>query len=120
MLMNFAKPRQVDESADRADAGKWRWTVYNDNTKRVYASGYCGDCPGHETADEAAAHHHEYQLDHMMLSETDSQHHCAKCGDWTALWAGVRLGGSYPLCAIHRTREIVAELTGLPGEEWYT
>ena len=41
--MNFAKPRQIDEGADRPDAGKWRWTVYNDNTKRVYASGYCDD-----------------------------------------------------------------------------
>ena len=56
----------------------------------------------------------------MRLSETDSQHHCDKCGDWTALWADLPHGGSYALCATHRTREIVAELSGLPGEEWYS
>ena len=118
--MNFAKPRQVDEAADRPDAGKWRWTVYNDNTKRVYAGGYCADCPGHDSADTAAAHYHEYQLDHMRLLETDSQHRCAKCGDWTALWADLPHGPSYPLCATHRTREIVAELSGSAGEAWYS
>lgn len=37
--MNYAQARQIDPEADRPDAGKWRWTVRNDNNIRP--DGYC-------------------------------------------------------------------------------
>lgn len=44
--MNYAAARQVDPSADRPDAGKWRWSVANDG--RVRPDGACSPvevCP---------------------------------------------------------------------------
>ncbi len=45
--MNYHQPRQIEPTADRPDAGKWRYTNMNDG--RVWTEGYwCHSANGEE------------------------------------------------------------------------
>lgn len=131
--MNYLKPRQVDPSADRDDAGKWRYTCMNDG--RVWPVGYCAkDCPGHDTPEEANAHQRDYELDNAVFTEGPSvdealdRYRCqarandadepSQCGKLTTSVARV---GSYQrisLCVDHLNRDGLATAYEGPGEVW--
>ena len=58
--MNYHQPRQIEPTADRPDAGKWRYTNMNDGF--VWPEGYCAECPGHDTKEGAYEHQTQYVL----------------------------------------------------------
>lgn len=129
--MNYYLPRQVDPKAERPDAGKWRYTCMNDG--KVWPVGYCTDCPGHETEQEARQHYTDYELNETLNLDgeyADQQLRCEarlslglagpdapKCGAWTNRFASLGPGRmvSFTLCDKHRNRENVADLYGTVG-----
>ena len=118
--MNYHQPRQVDPNADRPDAGKWRYTNMNDG--RVWAEGYCAECPGHDTKDGAYEHQTQYVLDRVMRLDGQDPHvkrQCAVegCEEWTHGFADVDMSVFF-LCDEHRNRETVAALYGSVGDSF--
>lgn len=116
--MNYYSARQVDPNTDRPDAGKWRYTRRNDG--RIWPVGYCTDCPGHDTREEAYEHQTAYLLDHIFFDGelVDTKHPCAVdgCQEWTDRFAEVdRPGRMFMLCDQHRNRDTVAALFGGAG-----
>lgn len=106
--MNYYQARQVDPTADRPDAGKWRFTCMNDG--QVWPVGPCrDDCPdGHDTPEDASQHWVEGQV-------ADVQHRSC---DWTSCVFPLGCnkpanrvivvgnhGGDYPLCEDHASDE---------------
>ena len=89
-----------------ADVGKW-FTVVIDRqgTRR---GGYCAHgCDGHDSSEEALAHHLRYQLDretNLWLVRRAEMRNCEICGEGTTLRA--RLGRDTPLfvlCQKHQS-----------------
>jgi hypothetical protein len=92
---------------DGADAGRW-YTVIVQPRGIVRRTGYCAaGCAGHGTADEALAHHLQYQLDReadFWLERRAAARECEICGEQTTLRA--RLGRDtklFVLCTRHQT-----------------
>lgn len=135
--MNYYQARQVSADAEREDAGRWRYTCMNDG--QIWAVGYCADCPGHDTPEEANEHQTQYVLDHRLRLDgtwSDSQHRCEAfipiggvnisglltsppsgqrlCGKWTDRFADCD-HRTFNLCDRHRNREMVARLLGTIG-----
>jgi hypothetical protein len=88
-----------------ADAGKWY--AVEISGQAVRRAGYCAvGCSGHESSDEALAHHLQYQLDRetdLWLQRRVAQD-CEICGDPTILRA--RLGRNtklFVLCRQHQS-----------------
>ena len=107
--MNYYKARQIasDDSTER-----YHFTCRNDD--RIWPVGYCAEeCPGHDTPEEAAAHYHEYLLDHRLEFEDDpsTQIRCEVCDVWTTGYARLDQMRIINLCDEHKTRAVVAELT---------
>jgi hypothetical protein len=90
---------------DGADAGKWYAVVIDGQAVR--RAGYCAvGCSGHESSDEALAHHLQYQLDREteLWLERHVPRDCEICGDPTTLRA--RLGRDtrvFVLCRQHQS-----------------
>jgi hypothetical protein len=92
---------------DGTAAGRW-FTVVVEPRGITRRTGYCAvGCPGHETAEEALAHHLQYQLDReadFWLERRDAAAECEICGARTTLRA--RLGRDtrlFVLCTRHQT-----------------
>lgn len=88
------------------DTGKWFTVVLDRKSSRRI--GYCAfGCAGHESSDEAIAHHLQYQLDRetdLWLDRREMGGSCAICGVHTTLHA--RLGRKtrlFRLCTKHQT-----------------
>ena len=88
-----------------ADTGKWY--AVEISGQAVRRAGYCAaGCFGHESSDEALAHHLQYQLDRetdLWLQRRVAQD-CEICGDPTTLRA--RLGRNtklFVLCRQHQS-----------------
>lgn len=89
------------------DAGRW-YTVVAEPKGVVRRTGYCAaGCAGHDTAEEALAHHLQYQLDRetdFWLDRRSAWRDCEICGEKTTLRA--RLGRDsalFVLCTRHQT-----------------
>jgi hypothetical protein len=101
---------------DGAGAGKWYTVVIERQvTRRV---GYCAlECPGHDSAAEALAHHLQYQLDRetdLWLERRVAPRECEICGEPTTLRA--RLGRDTQLFILCRQHQSTASLQKLFGE----
>ena len=118
--MNYHQPRQIEPTADRPDAGKWRYTNMNDG--RVWAEGYCADCPGHDTKEGAYEHQTQYVLDHARYDgeEVGAKRQCRAegCEEWTQSFAEVGHTQMFTLCDAHRNRETLALLYGSVGDSF--
>lgn len=92
---------------DGAATGRW-FTVVVEPRGITRRTGYCAlDCAGHDSAEEALAHHLQYQLDReadLWLERRDRALDCEICGEETTLRA--RLGREtklFVLCARHQS-----------------
>jgi hypothetical protein len=101
-------------SEDGPDCGRW-YTVIVEPRGVVRRTGYCAArCPGHGTAEEALAHHLQYQLDretNFWLERRASSRSCEICGEQTTLRA--RLGRDtalFVLCTRHQTTQSLQTL----------
>lgn len=80
--MNYAQPRQVDSEADRPDAGKWRWTVRNDND--IWTDVACtvpcpaGDCTGGRAWDDVSQNDQKCETCHGRGRVADDGHDTAE------------------------------------------
>lgn len=100
--MNYYGPREITDEHG-SGTGKWRYTVRNDD--RVWAVGYCTDCPGHDTPEEAREHYRQYTLDTAFEIEVSwPGNACRVCGALTTKGCSVD-HSLYLLCDEHRTRE---------------
>jgi hypothetical protein len=113
--VNYYGARQVrPDATDRPDAGRWRFTVRNDD--RIWPTGACADgCPGHETAEEACEHWVNGEIDKGLIVHECSWTSCEVDGcDQPArkilYVGGVAHGGGYPLCDEHAVGEVAVEL----------
>jgi hypothetical protein len=105
------RARQCEEGPD---AGKW-YTVIVEPRSVTRRTGYCAfGCAGHETADEALAHHLQYQLDRetdLWLERRSAPQDCEICGEATTLRA--RLGRDtklFVLCGKHQSTDSLQTL----------
>ena len=107
--MNYYGARQVDPKANKPDAGKWRFTVRNDNV--IWATGPCSTCPGHDTAEEAERHFYDGEIEsarYDIEGNRDLRLRCAVCDAETFHGAEFGLIGwndFVPLCDEHRNRD---------------
>jgi len=104
--MNFHKPRQIK---DGPNAGKWHYTVFNDNQKTIRPEGYCAqDCPGHDTPEDACEHQKAYLLDQsVQVGETTKiKERCLVCTEWTTRVVSVGYGipQDFRICGDHDDR----------------
>ena len=95
------------------DAGKWYTIIIERAGAR--RAGYCAlGCSGHDSSDEALAHHLQYQLDRetdLWLDRRALPGDCEICGVRTTLRA--RLGRStklFVLCRPHQTTQSLRTL----------
>ncbi len=98
-----------------ADAGKWYTVVIErQGARRV---GYCAlGCPGHDSSDEALAHHLEYQLDRetdLWLERRSAPRDCEICGEPTVLRARLGRGRDTQLFALCRQHQSTISLQKL-------
>ena len=98
---------------DGADAGKWYTVIIErQGTRR---GGYCAlGCAGHESSEEALAHHLQYQLDRetdLWLERRAQPMDCEICGERTTLRA--RLGRATRLFALCREHQSTNSLKTL-------
>jgi hypothetical protein len=96
-----------------ADAGKWYAVVIErQGARRV---GYCAlACPGHNSSEEALAHHLQYQLDReadLWLERRAAPRDCEICGEPTTLRA--RLGHDTQLFILCREHQSTSSLQKL-------
>ena len=98
---------------DGVDAGRWYAVVVE--RQGVRRTGYCAlGCPGHDTSEDALAHHLQYQLDRetdLWLERRDSPRDCEICGERTTLRA--RLGRDtrpFVLCREHQSTSSLQRL----------
>ncbi|MGH8132175.1 MAG: hypothetical protein ACRETP_02925 [Steroidobacteraceae bacterium] len=98
---------------DGADAGKWYAVVIE--RQAVRRTGYCAlGCPGHDSSDQALAHHLQYQLDResdLWLDRRSPPRDCEICGEPTTLRA--RLGRDtklFVLCREHQSTHSLQKL----------
>jgi len=103
-------PRQ---SPDGPDAGKW-YMMAVDGGRPARRTGYCAlRCGGHETREQALAHHLQYQLDRQVdlwLERRSMPQGCEICGEVTTFRA--RLGKDaklFVLCTAHQSTTNVRE-----------
>jgi hypothetical protein len=95
-----------------ADAGKWYAVVID--RQAVRRAGYCAlGCSGHESSDEALAHHLQYQLDREtdLWLERRVPQDCEICANPTTLRA--RLGPNsklFVLCRQHQSTHSLQKL----------
>lgn len=109
--MNYYEAREIMDLEDEG-TGLWHFTKKNDGI--VWPVGYCAKgCTGHPTPEEADAHFHEWALDHEIRYGKDptTKKQCQVCGVWTIGWAEFNKLTIIHLCADHRNRETVADLT---------
>ena len=81
----------------------------------VRRAGYCAlGCSGHDSSDDALAHHLQYQLDRetdLWLERRDAPRDCEICGGRTTLRA--RLGRDtrlFVLCRVHQSTSSLQKL----------
>lgn len=97
--MNYYDARQiVDPTSSKTDAGKWRYTRRNNSD--FWAMGYCADCPGHDTRDEAFEHQREWELDNADFERPFSEEPWGPC--------------EFPSCEVKRTPQAVNVGPGMP------
>jgi hypothetical protein len=96
-----------------ADAGKWYTVVIERQGMR--RTGYCAlTCPGHDSSEDALAHHLQYQLDRetdLWLERRVAPRDCEICGEPTTLRA--RLGRDtklFVLCRQHQSTNSLQKL----------
>lgn len=98
--------------AVQGDDGRYRYLAQRGDAWT--AEGYCGDCDGHATADDADAHFTAYLLDTRLslnLGDPAQAWTCAVDGcDQPTHRRAECYGQVWPLCAIHMTRATVAQL----------
>jgi hypothetical protein len=95
------------QSTEGANAGRW-YAVMVEGKGVSRRTGYCATgCMGHESAEEALAHHLQYQLDReadFWLERRDAPRACEMCGTQTTLRARLGRGtGLFVLCTKHQT-----------------
>ncbi len=104
------QPRQI---AEGPNAGKWHMTRASDEGGPVFRD--CPeDCPGHDTAEQAAAHPRQVEIAKAEVfdagDQATEQRRCAICSAWTSGFA--MTGGPFPedrpLCKDHRSHEHIA------------
>lgn len=103
------------QSTDGADAGLW-YAVVVEPKGIARRTGYCAiGCAGHGSAEEALAHHLQYQLDRetdFWLERRDAPRACEICGEETTLRARLGRGaGLYVLCTRHQTTRSLQTLS---------
>lgn len=96
-----------------ADVGKWYTVVIE--RQGIRRAGYCAQgCSGHDSSEEALAHHLRYQLDRetdLWLVRPATPRNCEICGERTTLRA--RLGRGTPLfvlCEQHQSTNSLQKL----------
>jgi hypothetical protein len=98
-----------------ADAGKWYTVVVE--RQAVRRAGYCASgCSGHDSSEEALAHHLQYQLDRetdLWLDRRATPADCEICGERTTLRARLGRGTKlFVLCQRHQTSSSLKTLFG--------
>ena len=95
------------------DVGKWYTVVIERQGAR--RAGYCAlACAGHDSSEEALAHHLQYQLDRetdLWLERRGAPRDCEICGEPTTLRA--RLGRDtklFVLCRQHQSTNSLQKL----------
>jgi hypothetical protein len=96
-----------------AQAGKWYTVVIERQGAR--RAGYCAlQCPGHDTSEEALAHHLQYQLDRetdLWLERRVPPRDCEICGEPTTLRARLgRYTKLFVLCRQHQSTNSLQKL----------
>jgi hypothetical protein len=94
-------------SEEGPDTGKW-YMVSVEGKQPARRAGYCAlQCVGHETREEAVAHHLQYQLDRQVdlrLERRSMPAACEICGQITTLRARLGVGTKlFVLCASHQS-----------------
>jgi hypothetical protein len=111
-------PRQC-EIGD--DTGRW-FTVVLEH-KAIRRIGYCAlGCVGHDSADDALAHHLQYQLDRetdLWLDRRTLGGQCEVCGEHTTLHARLGRGTKlFRLCHAHHTTSSLKVLFRKRVAQW--
>jgi hypothetical protein len=115
----------------RPDLGRWRYLYGSAPT------GYCSDCPGHETEDGAREHQQAYVLDNLRVRphnpEASQRFRCQhgnplaatwpegtpRCDTWTSGYVEAGRVHHHSLCDEHATRAVLATLIGpRAGNTW--
>jgi hypothetical protein len=99
----------AQQTPDGPDAGRW-YAVMVESKSLTRRTGYCAaGCTGHGSAEEALAHHLQYQLDReadFWLERRDAPRECEICGAPTTLRARLGRGtGLFVLCTRHQTTQ---------------
>lgn len=114
--MNYLRARQLQDGAGNP-TGLWHYTLQNDG--RIYPIGYCRECPGHSTEEEAQEHYRQYMLDTSRYSLIMSgvMMPCEACGAWTSRYAevGPDFLERHILCEAHQTKDDLSKLVSRPG-----
>ena len=96
-----------------ADSGKWYTVIIERGDER--RAGYCAiGCAGHDSSDEALAHHLQFQLDreaNLWLDRRALPGECEICGARTTLRA--RLGRDTKLFVLCRQHQSTSSLQTL-------
>lgn len=103
------------QSTEGADAGRW-YAVIIEPKGLSRRTGYCATgCAGHGSAEEALAHHLQYQLDRetdFWLERRNAPLACEICGAATTLRARLGHGTSlFVLCTRHQTTQSLQTLS---------
>jgi hypothetical protein len=105
------------DARERADHSGWHYTVMRNGVVRP--AGACADHPPHATEDEARDCFRAWLLEGARFDGTSSDWTgCKICDAPTKRYAETRppLGNAFPLCDEHRTPEVLADLTPMPGQ----
>lgn len=117
--MNYYQPYQ-------RPTGEWFYTMRNDDM--LYRVGYCVQCSGHATEDEACEHYRQYCLDRARFygpaeiqpdqnARTRTEQRCAVCDAWTMYFAQYGIGqlDHTPLCEQHLNRDSLEQVAPKVG-----
>lgn len=102
---------------------KGRWFAVVVEHKTVRRIGYCAfDCSGHDSSDDALAHHLQYQLDRetdLWLDRRSLGGNCEICGQYTTLHARLGRGTKlFRLCHAHHTSSSLVTLFRKRAAQW--
>lgn len=101
---------------DGERAGKWVYGGTNQYTG-AFSIGYCTQCTGHNSKEEAIEHYQQYLIEHTQYWHQKQCRACRICGQWSTGMAELSgIAGLFPLCSEHRNRkgveQIVKQLIG--------
>jgi len=108
--MQITQPLRIESGPN---AGHWHMTSSSGSTP-PHPVGYCANgCPGHDTAEEAVRHYHEWRADEAEIRSLEKEpcDVCDQARTHVALFSGIR--SPVYLCATHANRDgVLKALSG--------